>query len=267
MLIKVKLNYKKIISVILMFIMIFSVLGVFINTSNADSYRYTYNGSNLDTGKYPGYKEKIDAIKSAHPNWNVVIMETNLDWNQVIIAESSFSSATSPYSLIQGKSGAWLCSTCGSRTFDTGSWYHASESAIKYYMDPRNWMDPNSSTILQFLQIGRVDTSDENIYNAIRNTFLDRDGQGWDNAKAINNASRNNNANPFYVIARIIQEQGVNGGSTYKMAADGKYYYNVFNIGASGDGEATVVANALAKAKSKGWDTLEKSIAGGINLM
>ena len=113
MLIKVKLNYKKIISVILMFIMIFSVLGVFINTSNADSYRYTYNGSNLDTGKYPGYKEKIDAIKSAHPNWNVVIMETNLDWNQVIIAESSFSSATSPYSLIQGKSGAWLCSTCG----------------------------------------------------------------------------------------------------------------------------------------------------------
>ncbi len=267
MLRKVKFFYTKAISIMIAFIMVLSLFGVFTNTSNADSYRYTYDGNNLDTGKYPGYKEKIDAIKSVHPNWNIVIMETNLDWNQVIIAESSFSSATSPYSLIQGKSGAWLCSTCGSRTFDSGSWYHASESAIKYYMDPRNWMDPNSSTILQFLQIGRVDTSDENIYNAIRNTFLDRDGQGWDNARAINNACRDNNANPFYVIARIIQEQGVNGGSTYKMAADGKYYYNIFNIGASGDGEAAVVANALAKAKEKGWDSLEKSIAGGIQIL
>ncbi len=267
MLIKVRKNHIKITSIIILLIMILNFLEIFTNITNADSYRYTYNGSNLNTYTYPGYKERIDQIKSVHPNWNIVIMETGLDWNQVVKGENSFSSSSKPYSLIQGKRGSWICSSCGSKTYDSGSWYHASESAIKYYLDPRNWMNPNSSTILQFLQIGRVDTSDESIYNAIRGTFLDRDGLGWSNAVAINSASRNNNANPFYVVARIIQEQGVNGGSTYKMAADGKYYYNIFNIGASGTGSGEIVANALAKAKSNGWDTLEKSISGGIHIL
>ena len=88
-----------------------------------------------------------------------------------------------------------------------------------------------------------------------------------ENAKAINRASKENNANPFYVVARIIQEQGVGGGSTYKMSSDGKYYYNLFNIGASGNGTGQIVANALAKAKANGWDTIEKSISGGIKVL
>ncbi len=267
MLRKVRKNHIKITSVIILLIMILNFFEIFTNISNADSYRYTYNGDNLNTNAYPGYKERIDQIKSVHPNWNIVIMETNLDWNQVVVAESSFSSSESPYSLIQGKGGSWICSSCGSKTYDSGSWYHASESAIKYYLDPRNWMDPNSSTILQFLQIGRVDTSTQDIYNAISGTFLNNDNLGWSNAEAINNACRNNNANPYYIIARIIQEQGVNGGATYKMAADGKYYYNIFNIGASGDGTDAIVANALAKAKSKGWDSLERCIEGGIQTL
>ena len=268
MLLKVIKNQKKALCILVLFTMIFSLLGMFINVNEtyADSNRYTYNGSNLDTNLYPGFKEKIDNIKSVHPNWNIVIMETGLDWNQVLVAESSFT-GSSPYSLIQGKSGAWICSTCGSKSYDNGSWYHASESAISYYMDARNWIDPNSSTILQFLQIGWVETSDENIYNAIKGTFLDRDNQGMENAKAIIRASRENNANPFYVVARIIQEQGVNGGATYKMNSDGVDYYNLFNIGASGNGTAQIVANALAKAKANGWDTIEKSISGGIKVL
>ena len=268
MLLKVKNNHIKLVSVMILFTMLFSILGIFINTNKveATSNRYTYNGSNLNTSLYPGYKEKIDAIKKAHPNWNIVIMETGLDWNQVIVAESAFT-GSSPYSLIQGKSGAWVCSSCGTKSYDNGSWYHASEAAIGYYLDPRNWMDPNSATILQFLQIGWVEATDDAIYNAIKGTFLDKDNQGMENAKAINKASKENNANPFYVVARIIQEQGVGGGATYKMSADGKYYYNLFNIGASGNGTAQIVANALAKAKANGWDTIEKSISGGIKVL
>ena len=268
MLQKVKNCHVKIISMLIVLFIVFSILGLFININEvkADSNRYSYNGENLDTNRYPGYKEKLDAIKKAHPNWNLIIMETGLDWNQVVVAESAFTGA-SPYSLIQGKSGAWVCSSCGTKSYDNGSWYHASEAAIRYYMDPRNWMDPNSSTILQFLQIGKVDATDESVYNAIKGTFLDKDNEGLENAKVINKASRENNANPFYVVARILQEQGVGGSATYKMSADGKYYYNLFNIGASGNGSGTIVANALAKAKANGWDTLEKSISGGIKVL
>ncbi len=265
-LIKVKNSLKKLVSIILLFVMLFSMLGAFTNTTKADSYRYTYDG-NIDTNAYPGFKERLDAIKTAHPNWNLIIMDTGLDWNQVILAESSITGGGSPYSLIQGKSGAWICSTCGSRSYDNGSWYHASEATIRYYMDPRNWLDPNSSSILQFLQTGWIETSNDDVYNAIKGTFLDWDGLGWDNAVAINNASRNNNANPLYVVARILQEQGVNGSGTYRMYSDGVYYYNIFNIGATGNGSGNIIANALAKAKAKGWDSLEKSIEGGIQFL
>ncbi len=264
---KIKINHKKTIAIIILLTMFFSFFQIFANNSvKANSNRYTYNGDNLDTNVYPGYKEKIDIIRNAHPNWNIVIMETGLDWNQVVVAESAFA-GSSPYSLVQGKSGAWICSSCGSRTFDNGSWYHASEATIRYYMDPRNWMDPNSSSILQFLQIGKVESSDEDVYNAIKDTFLDKDGQGMENAKAINKASKENNANAFYVVARIIQEQGTGGGATYKMESDGKNYYNIFNIGATGSGTQAIIANALARAKREDWDSLEKCIAGGIKIL
>jgi uncharacterized protein YgiM (DUF1202 family) len=46
---------------------------------------------------------------------------------------------------------------------------------------------------------------------------------------------------------------------------DGKKYFNVFNIGASGNGSGTIIANALSYAKKKGWDTLQKSLEGGID--
>lgn len=269
MLKKVKINCNRLISILLILTIVFSLLFMINNKKVlADSYRYTYDGNNLDTNKYPGYKDKLDSIKSAHPNWNIKIMETGLDWNQVIIAEKSFVSSNSPYSLIQGKYGAWICSECGMKGYDNGSWYHASEAAIKYYMDPRNWLDPNSSSILQFMQIGEaVDASDEAIYSAIKGSFLDRDGKGMENAAAINRASRQNNANQFYVVARILQEQGTNGGGTWRMKDGDTYYYNLFNIGATGSGSSNIIANALATAKRNGWDSVEKSISGGIKTL
>ncbi len=264
MLKKIIKTHKKVLSIILIFLMTFSLLEATItwNTVSATSNRYIYNGNNLDTNTYRGFKEKIDALKSAHPAWNFVIMETGLDWNQTIVAESSFA-GSSPYSLIQGKGGNWICSSCGDKAYDNGSWYHASENAIKYYMDARNWLN-DTVYLLQFLQLGYVETSDENIYNALNGTFL----YSMDNARAINNACKNKQANLFFIIARILQEQSANGSATYKMTdGDGNVYYNLFNIGASGNGTDQIIANALATAKSRGWTSVQSSIEGGIQVL
>lgn len=253
---------NKIIAIFLIIIIISTSVQIILqNNVKATSNRYLYDGNNLDTNKYPGFKEKIDELKRIHNNWNFIIMETGLDWNQTIIAESAFA-GSSPISLIQNKSGDWICSSCGSKTFDNGSWYHASEDAIKYYMDARNWLNDNAY-ILQFLQVGYVETTDENIYNALNGTFL----YTMDNARAINSACKEKGANPYYIIARILQEQGTKGSATSKMLSDGVYYYNLFNIGASGNGTSTIVARALAKAKEKGWTTIQKSIEGGIDIL
>ena len=85
-----------------------------------------------------------------------------------------------------------------------------------------------------------------------------------ENARIINKVSKEYNINVFFVVARIIQEQGYKGSSTWKMDSDGKSYYNPFNINASGNGVSEIIKNALQRAKDKGWDTFEKGLRGGI---
>ena len=256
---KFKNSTVKLIAMITIVCMILG-LSNFFNSVKADSYRYEYNGSNLNTGAYPGFKEKIDALKAAHPNWTFKIMETGLDWNNTIIAESS-QNGNSPYSLIQSKSGAWLCSDCGTRGYDNGSWYHASSAAIKYYMDARNWLNDNGY-LFQFLQLGYSETSDESVYNALSGTFL----YSMDNARIINNTCRSTGSNPYFIIARIIQEQSAGGSATWRMQDGDGTFYNIFNIGAGGSGSnASVIANAKNYAKNAGWTSLEASLRGGIN--
>lgn len=252
MLRKISTIRRKTTIIFLIFLMIFSITFIGkINSVNADSYRFTYNGNNLDTSKYPGYKNLIDTLKGKHSNWNFTIMETGLDFGQVILAE------TGNKSLIQGKSGSWV-----SGSFDS-SWDVASQSTVMYYMDPRNWMQDNSS-LFQFMALGTyVDVSDDELYNAVSGTPYLHD---MSIVSQINKACRENSMNPFYVIARIMQEQGsTKPSSTFAMNDGGVTYYNIFNIGASGKGSQQVIANALQTAKNNGWTSVSACISGGID--
>lgn len=254
---------SKVVPIFLITILLFFIFYKLLNNevNAAESNRYTYDGNNIDTNKYPGIKEKIDIIKKNHPNWTFTIMETNLDWNQVIKAEYS-GHWGSPRNLVQGKSGSWICSICGDHPYDNGTWRCASEMTIRYYMDPRNWLT-DSQYLFQFLQIDYKDTTNEQIYNALANTFL----HNQDYAREINEACRESNVNPYYVVARVIQEQGTKGGSTWKMEDGGVTYYNLFNVGASGNSPEEIRANALARAKANNWTSVKASIKGGVDTL
>ena len=157
-------------------------------------------------------------------------------------------------------SGEWVCSTCGTQLYDSG-WYCASEKAIAYYMDPRNFLD--EVNIFQFQDVNEY--MDEactldGIKAKVKDTYL----QNY--AEDIEKACRNTNVNPYYIIARLIQEQGKNGTQIGRGmdGGDGKTYYNPFNISANGTGWNQIYANALARAKREGWDTMQKALEGGI---
>ena len=129
-------------------------------------------------------------------------------------------------------------------------------------MDPRNFF--NETNIFQFLELNEYaqDTCSLcGIQSKVNGTFL------ANYAEAVNNACTNTNVNPYYIIARLLQEQGSQGTviGTGMDGGDGKTYYNPFNIGASGDGYDVIYANALKTAKEKGWDTMQKGIEGGIS--
>lgn len=207
---------------------------------------------------YPGYAELINKLRAAHPNWNFTIFYTGLDWNQVIKNETT---AWHGRNLIDSsKTGDWICPTCNDKKYDNGSWRCASEATVSYYMDPRNFL--NDDYIFQFEESvfnSSIHSVDGIMYKT-NGTFL----SGRENAEAILQACQNVNINPYQVVSRLLLEQG-SSGSTMSRGNNG--YYNVFNVGASGNSSAQIIANATEYARKNGWNTLAKSILGGIDFL
>ena len=220
--------------------------------------------NSIDTAKYPGIKEKIQALQKKYPNWKFKILYTGLDFNEVIANEYT-GHGKSPKNLIYKSAnyqGAWICSICKERIYDNGNWRCASEEAIKYMMDPRNSI--NESDIFQFEELTKTETDINTIKNMTTGTFL----AGYE--QAIIDASNNNNVNACYIVARLIQEQGKTGTVlTSGKGYNGQYvgYYNAFNRGASGNSTEEILLNGLATAQKYGWTSLEKSINGGIDFI
>ena len=216
------------------------------------------NNINIDETKYPGYKEKIQDLIDKHPNWNFELLYTGLKFDNVVAGEYRVHSRNL---VPTSYGGEWICSVCGTTLYDSG-WYCASEKAIAYYMDPRNFLD--ETNVFQFQNLNSYLNgvcSLEGVKSKVSGTFL----QNY--ANDIDTACRNKNVNSYYIVSRLLQEQG-NAGTTIGKGmngGDGKTYYNPFNIGASGNGWTEIYKNALATAKSYGWDTMEKALEGGID--
>ena len=260
---------KKIIAVLLIIAMCSGVL-LLLGKEVFGTQRYTNDINNINNYKYPGYKETIQALQSAHPNWKFKILYTGIDWNEAIANEYFHTSGDySPRNLVEegdtSHDQAWICPVCGtSRKYDSGRWYCASEAAIAYMMDPRNSL--NASDIFQFEELTyNASTQTASGVTQMSNpTFLARES-GIVNS-ILNGASRWN-MNAYFIAARLKQEQG-KGGSTVSGTYPGyEGYYNAFNISASGNSSTTVISNALAYAKAMGWTSIGKSIEGGMEFL
>lgn len=262
----------KVISImIISFLVIYMCLGqIFVAKSNAQSIE-NYSSR---VSSYPGYSELIDNLKSKYPNWNFKILYTGLDWNQVIKNETTVVHGRNL--VYSNKSGAWICSTCGGRAYDNGSWRCASEATVSYYMDPRNWM--NEDYIFQFENLS-FDSNTQNVDGVSKIlantpwaqgssiTYTRTDGSkatiNKSYSQVIYEAARDANISAYHLAARIVQEQG--NGNSPSATASGTYsgyngHYNFCNIGATGNSSSAVIARALSYAQSCGWTDPETSI-------
>ena len=212
-------------------------------------------GVNIDNAKYPGIQEKIAEIAVKHPNWNFEILYTGVDFNEAVSGEYSDKKRNLVSSLTY--QGAWISPD----PYSSEGWYSASKSAIAYFMDPRNFL--NDVDVFQFQDVNTYPTNAvtlEGIKNETKGTFL----QGFEND--INNACISQKVNPYFVLARLFQEQGYSGSEigTGMKGPDGKTYYNPYNIGAvTGNEHATALSTAMAN----GWDTMQKALEAGIVIL
>lgn len=161
------------------------------------------------------------------------------------------------------------------------SWRCASESAISYYIDPRNWI--NDEYIFQFenLSYNKNIHTIEGVQKIIANmgymqtnTYRKTDGSigtlEKSYAQIIMEAAIEAKISPYHLAARLKQEQGT--GSKPGSTATGEYpgfegYYNFMNIKASGKKDDEVIRRGLQHAKDKGWTNPEISIKEGAKVL
>ena len=230
----------------------------------------------IDENKYPGYKERLIELKEANPNWKFTIYYTGLDWKTVLYNETK---GLHSRSLVQGKDGEWLCDVCGTKVYDAGGWMCASEEAVAYLMDTRNYL--NEKYIFQFeeLSYNPETYTISGIEKVLNGTFMYKKSiqEYYNNpeyeditfAEAIMDAANSSGVSPYYLAARIRQEVGVNGSaSIYGTYKGYEGIYNFYNIGAN-SGEDPI-GNGLKYASNETmgkyllpWNDPAKAIKGG----
>ena len=230
----------------------------------------------IDESKYPGYKKMLIDLKEANPNWKFTIYYTGLDWKTVLYNETK---GLHGRSLVQGRNGEWLCAICGTKEYDAGGWMCASEKAVAYLMDTRNYL--NEKNIFQFEEL----SYDPNTYTidgiekVLKGTFMyQKSIQDYYNnpeyeditfSVAIMDAANSSGVSPYYLAARIRQEVGVNGSaSIYGIYQGYEGIYNFYNIGANSGKDP--IGNGLKYAANKTlgkyllpWNDPAKAIKGG----
>ena len=225
-----------------------------------------FDTSNIDDieGFPASYQNSLKQLKAEHPTWKFIPQKTGMSWETVVKKEMR---GKTTQLVAPGSPSSWIIEDGGS--YD-GRWKRASKAIVKYYLDPRNFLNENS--IYQFME-HNFDASYQTkstVKEGTKGSFMSNS----EYVEWIYNSGRNSGVNPNVLVAMIIMEQGWKGTSdsisgTYKGY---KGYYNYFNIGAFTTDTMKAVERGLWYAKGEGkgkkehgrpWNTREKSITGG----
>lgn len=225
------------------------------------------------------YKNSLRVLHKDHPNWRFEMVNTGLEWNDALTAESSVGkNLVTKNSVASWKSTATQAYNKASNTwytFDGGSWVSASSELIAFYMDPRNFL--NDEGVFQFEELNYNENQNADGVNKMlagtfmASAFTDTDGNTGNYADVFVMAGQAVGISPYLLAGRAVQEQGINGQSQSISGVVPGYegYFNYYNIGAYAYAGRTATINGLVYAKGtdetslRPWNTRVKSIYGG----
>ena len=233
---------KKVVCFILSVIMCLSVLPM---TAFADDYESQLRQAGF-TSKY------IPALKVLHekyPNWQFEAVQINLSLDDAVSQERKSHKQQLIQNISQnnGKGYYCDCSKCyvnGKYVVQEGkTWVSASETAVRYYMNPVNFLDDRY--IYQFETTDYEDyqtaTGVEEILKGtwMHNSYIDGYSPRTKYSAAIMTAAQESGVSAYYLAAKIVQEIG--GSAPTATGASGKNstypgIYNYYNIGAETGG-------------------------------
>ena len=270
------------------------VLVVSGNTRYFEGEAEEYHQSLLSAGFPEDYAYSLTELHLLHPEWTfepLLITEGNslYRWDYVIRQETKDADTN----LISGSDDyrAYRHPT-NKETYDSG-YYQASQNAVEYFMDPRNFL--NETDIFQFYDLSTAHSVGvEEVEAVLAGTFMENAllENGKTFAEYFLEVGAELDVNPVYLAVKARQEQGGDGvspvlggacgtlladyyengtqtsesgnkvlapseGYTTEELLDLNGYYNLFNIKASGNGLFAIYYNAMKRAKSGTEDMAE----------
>lgn len=248
-------------------------------TSDAVTDGAAFEGYMNQEGFPESYKPYLRTLHTMHPSWMFKVQQTGTSWDDAVSAETKTGRnlVLSQYQAWKSmKSGCYDWNSGSYVTYDSGTWVTAYSGLVKYYLDPRNFI--NDEYIFMFLDhkydagTQSVDTVKQVVKGSFMEGTMPETSNSW--AYYINKAGKNAGVNPNVLASMIIQEQGWNGKSNLISGTYSGYegYYNFFNVGAYRSGSMSAAERGLwyaagagtgATSYSRPWDTRYKSILGG----
>ena len=265
----------------------------------------------IEKGFPKDYAYALTELHLLHPTWDftplpITEQKAEYTWDHVLDEESKDPSNNIIFS---SASYAAYRHPDNEELYDS-SYYQVSREGLAYFMDPRNFL--NETDIFQFFDLSSsAGVSEAAIESVLSGTFMEaatlENGKTY--AQYFMEVGNELGLNPIYLAVKARQEQGVGGtspiisgkcgtlldtfyqngtqtgesgllvlapteGHTSEelLALDG--YYNLFNVGAGGNGVFSIYYNAMNRAitgtankseewGSPAWNTLWKSLYGG----
>ncbi len=243
---------KKILSVLLAVLLTASTFAVF-SADIKEVQAADYAASLKNKGFPESYIKPLTELHKKYPNWIFKPIKTNLNFQTAVNGERK-SHSNQLIEKLSGTNEAMYCSCAnckknGKYVIQEGhNWVSASEAAVKYYLDPRNFL--NEKGIFQFESTSYDGTQTKsgvesilngtwmhNSYITYKNTYGNQ--KQYDSktkySDAIMQAAKNSGMSAYYLASKIRQE---NGGAKATATAVGgttspfQGIYNYFNIGA-----------------------------------
>ena len=238
-----------------------------------------------DMGFPSSYISALVELHKVHPKWRFRLLNTKLNWQTVIDNENVLGRNLLYYTYGEGYrsldpvSYNWETDTFNRHPTET-NWWYASEDAIKYYMDPRNFLSEKDVFMFEVLSYQPTYQNNTLIRSLLDKSFMPTIYKNFYGEANMYNyagdfilAGDTYDVSPSHLASRIIQE----GNNKSQVEYNGKKYtvFNFFNIRATGTNpqyRGLLWAAALGEfaggtSYGRVWDTPKKSIMGGAEFL
>lgn len=227
------------------------------------------------------YKKRLKKLHKLHPSWKFTPVITNIKWSDAVkrmTADPAVNTLWYAYndSYKSTDEGFYNYLT---DTYSGGSFPAASKQAVKFFMDPRNFLDERNVYMFEDRKYHSYQKESMVKKLVSMNSVLKK------NAKYFVQAGKKYNISPLYLASKSYSELGTSGYMMdgHKFTYKGIKYkncYNAYNIGATdtlGKVGGLIYANGGASKKDykagpstsygRKWDSPGKAIRGGARFL